>query len=664
MSILTFLLASVVALAAPDKDIVRQVYCQPGVPASFKVGADWFPYPEYSDREAWSRIFGPDSARYVQRAEKLLDYEWKHIPATAYLAFERTGDRRAMEVLEGNNRSAFLTFMLAELAEGKGRFLDQIANALFNAVERRSWVLSAHTIRQTSGRSIPEEKFIDLASGRYGAMVSLACHFFRKEMDALDPSICRMARAAVKEHILDSFLDPGAVDMNWWTGFSEAFRQHGLNNWNPWCGSDTILCFLLMEDDQVRLNRAMNLSVSAIDNFLNYITEDGACEEGPAYWYGAAGKLYDYLQILYDASGGKFNLFTNDRIRRMGEYISRQYIGDGYITNFADGAARGGNTPGVVWPYGYMTGSREMMDFAIYLLADPKNGRFRYPEAVINEGYRAINSTFMNEKFRAQIDSVNALVAATSFDAVLKGLRADVPVSSWYPQTEVCFLRNSCGWFLGAKGGYNDESHNHNDIGSCILYVRETPVLIDAGVGTYTRQTFNSKERYHIWSMQCDWHNLPMPNGAAQQHGRDYRAVDVACDVDRRVFSLDLRDAYPEEASVSRYVRSYSLGDGKKTSLVISDSFRLNERKASDVLHFLVKGEVTLDGPGVLHIACDNGLVMKMTYPRDLSASVDVKELEDPKFSHVWGPSIRRINLTGRPDAPLSGSFKLVLTEE
>ena len=50
------------------------------------------------------------------------------------------------------------------------------------------------------------------------------------------------------------------------------------------------------------------------------------------------------------------------------------------------------------------------------------------------------------------------------------------------------------------------------------LYIDETPVLIDAGVGTYTRQTFGD-ERYTIWTMQSLFHNLPEINGTQQAFG-------------------------------------------------------------------------------------------------------------------------------------------------
>ncbi|MFF5249487.1 hypothetical protein ACFY3V_34860 [Streptosporangium sp. NPDC000095] len=42
------------------------------------------------------------------------------------------------------------------------------------------------------------------------------------------------------------------------------------------------------------------------------------------------------------------------------------------------------------------------------------------------------------------------------------------------------------GLFLAAKGGYNVESHNHNDVGPFIVALDARPVLVDVGVGEYT----------------------------------------------------------------------------------------------------------------------------------------------------------------------------------
>ena len=105
-----------------------------------------------------------------------------------------------------------------------------------------------------------------------------------------------------------------------------------------------------------------------------------------------------------------------------------------------------------------------------------------------------------------------------------KELSADyqAPGYSWYPETEFCYMTNKNGFFVATKGGYNNESHNHNDAGTFSLYLNTTPIFIDAGVGTYTRQTFSS-ERYSIWTMQSNYHNLPMVNGVPQQFGSEFR---------------------------------------------------------------------------------------------------------------------------------------------
>lgn len=663
------------ATAASDNQeapgMLRAAYSQPGVAESFVAGKEWFPLPAYEDREAWAALLGNDAQHLIKQGEALLDFEWKVIPATAYLAFERTGDRRAMENPEGANRGALIKLTLAELAEGKGRFIDQLANGVWQASQQYSWVLSAHQGRQRSGRSLPDprEHFIDLASGRYGSIVTIAYHFFHKEFDKLDPSISLAVEEAIKRNILDPFLDKNEWRANWWLGLAD--RSAMLNNWTPWCNSDVMLCFLLMEKDQDRLNRAIDQSVESMDLFLNYIQKDGACEEGPGYWGAAAGKLYDWLQMMYDASGGTFSLFDNDRIRRMGEFVSRAYIGDRYVVNFADASALQDVPNELIWNYGHAVGSSEMTNFALFCQADRKNGRFKAPVYQTNDSYRAIENMRFNPLIRQAIDSLNQQLESLPMKEVLRGLRKDVPSATWYPETEMFFMRNDAEWFLGAKGGYNNESHNHNDVGTCVVYVRNIPVLVDAGVGTYTKQTF-SKDRYTIWSMQCDWHNLPMINGIAQPFGGQYRAKDARCDLSRGMLSVDIAGAYPKTAACKSWVRTYRLTTKGSPSVSISDSFSLDKRLAPDIEHFLVKGEVILPGEsfqgrtlteGEVLILCDEGLTVKLTYPKSLKISVDVKPLEDPKLTKVWGSGLRRINLESKADAPVKGRYEFRLTE-
>ena len=635
--------------------------------------ASWFPYPSYTDREGWNKILGAHADFLIRSGEKYLDYKWQSIDATAYLAYERTGERQIMENPLKENRLALNALIMAELAEGKGRFIDQLVNGTWHLSHTPSWVLSAHLPRQKTKRSLPDpgQQIIDLGSGALGAQMAVAYHFFHEAFDEIDPVISKVLKSAVKKQILDPYLEPANQKPNWWLAF-DINPGTVVNNWNPWCNADVILCFLLVEDDQTRLEQAVRQSLKSVDKFLAYVKIDGACEEGPAYWGHAAGKLYDYLQVISDATGGKISLFADKQIKAMGEYISRSFVSDGWVVNFADASARLSFTPSLIYNYGTAVSSQEMKDFAIYNLGKKAEGKFTRPDPVIwNDVYRALESLKCIGEMTDRVDDLNAKIASgMSFEACLTLLRKSVPSLTWYPQTEFCYITNKSDWFFAAKGGHNNESHNHNDIGTFLLYKGSVPMFVDAGVGTYTKKTFSS-ERYTIWSMQSVWHNLPVINGVAQQNGVEYRSSDIYVNgkSSSKVFRLDISDAYLSAANCNSWVREYKVGD---KSLTITDVYELSGRDAADVENFLVQGQVFLPGESAKNgyvvkegefVVENHGVAMKLSYPASLKPSVEVMYLEDPRLTNVWGSSLRKISLTGSDDAPLKGKYIFKITE-
>ena len=245
----------------------------------------------------------------------------------------------------------------------------------------------------------------------------------------------------------------------------------------------------------------------------------------------------------------------------------------------------------------------------------------------------------------------------------LESLRESVPDFVWYPQTEVCYMRNDKNWFVAAKGGHNFENHNHNDVGSFILFTDGVPMFIDAGVGTYTKQTFNN-ERYNIWTMQSSWHNLPDINGFAQKDGRVFKANGTAATDSKNndVFSVDIHEAYPQEACCDSWKRTVSLDD---SGLKVTESYRLSSRLAPDVMHYLVQGKVYLPGEdfdgrtlkeGELVVE-NKGRSVLVSYPKSLTATVEAKEFDDKRLANVWGNVLRRVSFTTSANAPLKGKY-------
>ncbi|MBQ4192782.1 MAG: heparinase II/III family protein, partial [Clostridia bacterium] len=121
----------------------------------------------------------------------------------------------------------------------------------------------------------------------------------------------------------------------------------------------------------------------------------------------------------------------------------------------------------------------------------------------------------------------------------------------FYPSLGVMIAKRD-GFELAAKGGHNAESHNHNDVGSFLLFRGETPVFLDPGVEAYSKDTFSSK-RYTLWTMRSLYHNLPALNGCEQKPGGEYRAEILSCT--DGVMETELKKAYPPEAGVESYRR-------------------------------------------------------------------------------------------------------------
>jgi len=627
--LVVFLLMSFSGMANDSKDLLQASATIEQLGTYVQSNAGWVKYPSYSDRKSWDNFTGKHKKTFIEAGEKALKYEWKVVKATDYLEFERSGSRIVMEQPFTSNVNAMAALLFAELAEGKGRFIDQIINGVWQACDMSTWVLSAHLPVQRSKRSLQEinEQLIDLTSGDVGSLLSWTHYFLSKEFDKVNPVIAARLRQELNNRVLNPYLNRNDL---WWQALQDKPGQM-VNNWNPWCNFNVLTCFLLLENDRQRLISAVYKTMKSTDQFINYTKADGACEEGPSYWGHAAGKLYDYLALLKYATNGKVDIFSQPKIRNMGEYIARSYIGDGWVVNFADASAQGGGSANLIYRFGNEVKSNEMMGFAAYM-------HQREPEAIM-EG---------RDIFRTIENLVSMQTLETTQSALPSAAHA------WYPQTEFCYMRQQ-KVFFAAKGGFNNESHNHNDVGTFMLFADNKPFIIDAGVGTYTRQTF-SNERYNIWTMQSDYHNLPMANGFAQSFGAQYRSKDATFDSISHTFSLDIANAYTPEAGIKKWELVYKMD--KSGKLDIKENFDMAMLKGNNKLHFLSAVPVERIAPGILSLKNGNQTIQMLFDAKMFDYSIETITLSDIRLSRVWGQQIYRISLTDK-NTSKKGSYKI-----
>jgi len=135
---------------------------------------------------------------------------------------------------------------------------------------------------------------------------------------------------------------------------------------------------------------------------------------------------------------------------------------------------------------------------------------------------------------------------------------------------------------LAAKGGHNDEMHNHNDVGNFIVHVRQESLIADIGCGLYTLQYFGP-QRYDFLTTSSIGHSLPVANNQPQCAGHAHAAhlIEHSHSQAADVLHLDLKDAYPTEAGLSLLERRLILHrDSPKAWVELVDRFAFAQEAA------------------------------------------------------------------------------------
>ncbi|MCF6332390.1 MAG: heparinase II/III-family protein [Draconibacterium sp.] len=594
-------------------------------------------FPTYKRRDFWNNLPADLKKQYVAAAEEYLDYDWPAVKATDYLEIIRSGDRR--QGAYAAPRRALMALVMGELVEGKGRFIDQIVNGVWFYSEQTWWGWSAHLTMQKAPHGLPDadEPVIDLGVGEMTNILSWTWLLFKDEFDKIHPLIAKRLKDEIMKKAVIPYYERNDF---WWQGLD---GSRSVNNWNPWTNHNMLTAILILEDDQAKKIKGVQKVIRSLDSFTNDYPEDGGCDEGPSYWGRAGASLYQNLDLLKRATNGKFDVFDNPLIQNMGSYIYKAYINYPYFINFADADATTGGRPQIIYSYGKDIHDPVMQKFGAFL-AKKQDWGLKTHGGKIDEQIMQL----MHLKEIENAPAENALIS-----------------DFWLPQLQAAGARDKAGstegFFFAAKGGNNAESHNHNDLGTFVLYFNSKPCLVDIGRETYTAKTFSSR-RYEIWTMQSQYHNLPKINGVDQSPGVQFKAKNTTfkADAKKAVFSTDISGAYPEGAAVKKWIRTYRLDRGKE--FTVSDNYEL--AKVTDnatSLNFVTACKVTEKGPGVLQLSGD-GFTMEMKFnAKSLSPKIEIKKITDKGLKRYWD-SITRIVLKVK-NPKLKGKNEVVISE-
>ncbi|MEV7111537.1 heparinase II/III domain-containing protein [Streptomyces anulatus] len=529
----------------------------------------------YRSPDLWRRVQasplgGPALHDVAARAGTWAGTSIEPLPLSLYRRYAADGSRAPFQDVYFRARRNRLTDLALTALWQPEADPAPLEDLIWAVCDEYTWCLPAHVDGLLEPYpSRPHAEQIDLFAAETAFTLTELRHLFA---DRLSPLVAERIRSEVLRRVLKPFLESPAP---WW--------ESARTNWSAVCaGSVGMAALHLLDDadgtgDAAALVRITTRTIEAMRCFLAGYGDDGACPEGLAYWSYGFGFFTIYADALHRRTAGLIDLFEDPtgKVEEIARFPERAFLSGTATAAFSDSPPHSTLGPGLA--------ARLRRRFPA--LAPPPAGRLETePVNSMGSWATALRSlVWANEPAPPRPDGR----AGTPAEA--GGYLRDV---QWMISRATTADRQHMAF--AAKGGHNDELHNHNDVGSFVLAVDGEPLLAELGQGFYTGQYFGPG-RYDILCTGSQGHSVPLLDGTPQRASRKAAAEVLAAEQspERTLFRLDITSAYPVPELTS-LVREFTFADGRLTlrdRVTAKAPVQITER-------FMSFAPITLDAPG------------------------------------------------------------------
>ena len=622
--------------------MLREMYSRESLERDLVRVGQYRPYATVDERQMWERL--PEALRVAhgRSADMSASREMRILPASLFLAYLAETDsskaRDRYEAIYYPRRSGLEQLVIAECIWNDGRYLMSILDHLWAILEESYWGVPGHVFRQKAGRTLPDvvHPNVDLFSAETAGLVAWTFFLLGSRLSEISPVILPRIEHEIRHRILDPCLEH---DFHWMGFNRDPDKGRRPNNWNPWICSNWLTCVLIVESEHGRRVRGVHRVARALDNFIVPYPADGGCDEGPQYWDKAAGCLFDALESLEGAVRTPRGVFKEEKIRNIGRYLSGVHIADHYFANFADSDAVLDPDGPLAYAYGDAVNDNGLRDLGAYLIRSSGLAEIGYARGMERE------------------QNVHRMLRGLTLIGELDPAGAEPPLArdTWFPDIEVMTARDRAGsadgLYIACKGGHNRESHNHNDVGSFVVYCDGRPLIVDAGVERYTGLTFGPL-RYTLWPMRSAYHSLlPLIGEYEQEFGFEFRSSGVSYDADEdaATFGLDISQSYAKEA-IRHWRRTIVLR--RNSEVTVTDDYSLVDAPQPIDVAFLTPCSIDVSEAGLVRLRSRNYWESRCSadgvFRYDGSLFVAAAEqlaITDTRMKAVWGETLNRVVL-------------------
>lgn len=359
------------------------------------------------------------------------------------------------------------------------------------------------------------------------------------------------------------------------------------NNWNAVCNGGSILGAIAILDKYPEVCSSVIANASRGLEYLTSVSyyPEGAWEEGVGYWNYALKYVAYTIMSFESAFGTDFGFLHSPGLEKTGWY-ALSLTGSTGMNAFGDAATAFSNYPYSMW--------------CASVFEDPELMQARLKEMEYF-GYRGETDELLMYTPQYKQDGV-----ALSLDTGVKGMEVVSLREEWY---------NNGATYLGFHGGPATKNHGHYDIGSYIVDMGGTRMIMDIGAENYSASGYFAKNRYRYYRTRPEGHNMYIinPTDAEDDFGinpQSFAEFDYIRAKDRGAFTiLDLSSAYDRDAVSAR--RGYMLADSRR-SAVIRDEIELKD--SSQIYWFAhTKADIEIVDNNTAYLTLE-GKKVKMTF--------------------------------------------------
>ncbi|WP_049825019.1 heparinase II/III domain-containing protein [Paenibacillus sp. 1-18] len=491
---------------------------------------------------------------------------WPELSFPLFQQFAHTGERKPYEDVYFEQRGRLAALVLAAVADSEPWRMKEVENGLLEICQEYTWALPAH-VREEDTVTPPWQQ-VDLFASETAQMLAEILLLLGEELNG---HVVAGVREEVERRVLEPvFWQPRHFE--WETA------EH---NWAAVCASGCGIAALLLTEDSQGKAVAIEKMLGTLDYFLEGYGEDGGCPEGVGYWVYGFGYFIYFADMLRAFSGEAVNILTSEKIGEIAAFAERVHLSDGIFANYSDSSETERLPSGLVSNLNDLQGRRSALPFHVSgLLEDPCRRWAHVLRNLVWTNPLAFGSGEAAVDYLPQLGWMMCRSRSSSR-------------SSSHSSSHGRAARTKAGsgamLAFSAKGGHNNEPHNHNDLGHFILHGDGENLLCDLGAGLYTKAYF-SPGRESIVNISSGGHSVPVVNGTMQQSGARAKAVvlDIAVDEQKEArtgtrLKLDLTSAYPAE-ELTVFTRSFAwtvLEGNEGARLTITDHFEFESSGVS-----------------------------------------------------------------------------------